>query len=78
MAQDPASAAELTEDELWETLDQYFGEPPSEADGWLTTRRIAEHYQKTTSAINNKMARMLVMGLVEKVVVGREAYWRMK
>lgn len=60
----------------WPELDEYFRDPPLAADGWLTTRQIAERYGKTIGATSNRMSRLHECKRVQKIVVGGLAYWR--
>ena len=72
-------ASDVTVDDILEELAEYLNEPDYYAEGWRTTRQIAERMGIAVENMINRLEREVRDGTMEKVLdKSRRSWWRKK
>lgn len=72
-------AGDVTVDDILEEIANYLNEPDYYAEGYRTTREIAERVGMSVELMSGRLERAAREGALEKVIdKSRRAWWRLK
>ena len=68
----------ITAEQITAEIAAYLEQPDYYAEGWRTTRQIAERQGMTVGKAEKILLKQVSAGKLERIIVGGRAWWRKK